>query len=488
MKKSIIPLYTVKQIKKIEKIARKKGGVSSFEMMQQAAVSILIAVKEHYTTAQKITILCGSGNNAGEGYLFAQLAINLGYQIQIVCLSENTKSLETQIAKERIQGITSIKRTNNLSALKEPCDLFIDALLGIGLSRPLTRKYLKAVSIVNKNLSPVLSLDIPSGLNADTGQMMGNTAIKADKTITFIGHKTGMLTGNSSDYTGEIILANLGLETHISKIKPSTHLIQSIQLSPRLRTAHKGHFGHALIIGGNNHYAGAAQLAAISAVRTGAGLVSLATKKPYSKTAHIYHPEIMGYPIQTKKELKLIIEKASVLIVGPGLGQSKWSKTLWESIKDINKPKIVDADALNLLAKDPYYSDTWILTPHPGEAARLLNCTTSTILENRYESIKKIQKKYGGICVLKGAGTLICNNKQIYTNITGNPGMASGGMGDVLAGIIGGLVAQKYSLFQAAQAGVYFHGLAADKSSTYYGERGLSASQLFKYIQQLINT
>ena len=258
-------------------------------------------------------------------------------------------------------------------------------------------------------------------------------------------------------------------------------------LTPRAKDAHKGLFGHALIVGGNHGMTGAARLAGEAALRVGAGLVSVATR-PESITGIISErPEIMAHAVKTAKDLLLLLKKASVIVLGTGLGQTRWSQQLFTSVLRAPQAKILDADALNLLAKQPKKSDHWILTPHPGEAARLLDCTIKTIQSNRIKAVKALQKQYGGVVVLKGAQSLVCTPKSLRICQAGNPGMASGGMGDVLSGVIGGLLAQHFTLQQAAEWGVYLHAMAGDRAAAQRGERGLLASDLFVYLRELIN-
>lgn len=258
-------------------------------------------------------------------------------------------------------------------------------------------------------------------------------------------------------------------------------------LIPRTRDVHKGLFGHALIVGGNHGMTGAVRLAGEAALRVGAGLVSVGTQAESITAIISERPEIMAHAIKTDKELNPLIKKASVIVLGTGLGQTRWSQQLFKRVLTATQAKVLDADALNLLAKQFKRSDNWILTPHPGEAARLLDCTVNAIQANRIKAVKALQKQYGGVVVLKGAGSLVCSSRSIRLCFAGNPGMASGGMGDVLSGVIGGLLAQHFNLQQAAECGVYLHATAGDKAASLWGERGLLASDLMPYLRQLIN-
>lgn len=258
-------------------------------------------------------------------------------------------------------------------------------------------------------------------------------------------------------------------------------------LLPRSRDAHKGLFGHVLIIGGGKGMAGAVRLAAEAALRVGAGLVSVATQPEHISVVVSARPEIMAHGIKKAKDLKPLLAKASVIVVGVGLGQTTWSKQLITETLDAPQPKVIDADALNLLAQQGIKSENWILTPHPGEAARLLTSQVTHIQADRLKAVKTLQQMYGGVIVLKGAGSLICVSDSVRICKAGNPGMASGGMGDVLSGIIGGLLAQHVNLRQAAELGVYLHASAGDWVAKQQGERGMLASDLMPYLTKLIN-
>ncbi|MFM2322471.1 MAG: Bifunctional NAD(P)H-hydrate repair enzyme Nnr [Pseudomonadota bacterium] len=259
-------------------------------------------------------------------------------------------------------------------------------------------------------------------------------------------------------------------------------------LAPRPRDAHKGLFGHVLIVGGNEGMAGAARLAAEAALRIGAGLVSVATKKDHIEAILSGRPEIMAQGVKGARDLNSLLGKATVIVVGTGLGQTSWSQQLFKRTLATGLPKVVDADALNLLAKHHQKSQQWILTPHPGEAARLLNCTIKDVQADRIKAVTALQAQYGGVIVLKGAGSLICSANSLTICDLGNPGMTSAGMGDVLSGVIGGLLSQHLTLQQAAECGVYLHACAGDLVAAQQGERGLLASDLMPYLRNLVNS
>ncbi|MCD6046721.1 MAG: NAD(P)H-hydrate dehydratase [Gammaproteobacteria bacterium] len=267
---------------------------------------------------------------------------------------------------------------------------------------------------------------------------------------------------------------------------PITLHWQALQqkLPKRAPSSHKGDYGHVLVIGGAPGYSGAARLAAESALRVGAGLVSVATHSDHAHVLNIGRPELMCHAVETEKALLSLIEKASVILIGPGLGQDAWGRTLFNTTLQTDKPLVIDADGLNLLAKLPKRKHHWILTPHPGEAARLLNhLNTHDIQNNRLAAVKALQADYGGVIVLKGAQTLIANAQNVFLNKMSNPAMASGGMGDVLAGMVAGLLAQHIPALDAANIAVMTHSLAAEKFNV---SRGVLASDLWQHFPELL--
>lgn len=259
-------------------------------------------------------------------------------------------------------------------------------------------------------------------------------------------------------------------------------------LPKRRRDTSKTDYGHVLVVGGDYGMGGAVRMAAEAALRVGAGLVSVATRPEHVAIVSGNRPELMCHQVNTPADLEALLARATVLVIGPGLGKSPWSKQLLQHLLNVPLPKVIDADGLNLLAQMPLHNENWVLTPHPGEAARLLQSTLAAVQQDRAAAVQQLQRQYGGVVVLKGAGTLI----QAETGATlqcpaGNPGMATGGMGDILSGVIGGLLAQQLPLAASAQAGVLIHSLAADQAATHGGERGLLACDLLPYLRLLVN-
>lgn len=470
----------------MDHIAINHYKIAGYELMYRAGVASFTLLRESWSTAQRIAIFCGAGNNAGDGYIVARLAIEAGVAVQVIALKSPGQlkgdAATAYLAFQQVGGIVTEFNAN----LHISADVVVDALLGTGLDRKVQGDFAAAIKVINEAKLPVLALDIPSGLNADTGVAMG-CAVRADKTMTFIALKQGLFTAEAPEYCGSIEFNALQVpDALLQQFPVAATLLSSCTLGKRTRTSHKGHFGHVLVIGGDYGYSGAARLAAEAAARTGAGLVSIATRQQHAALMNINCPELMSHAVEQKEQLHPLLEKATVVILGPGLGQSVWAEEIVATVCAINKPLVLDADGLNILAAQKNQNPNWVLTPHPGEAARLLACTTIHIQRNRYEAAQAIQVEYGGVCVLKGAGTVIFDGEHLFVSNKGNPGMATGGMGDTLTGVIAGLCAQGLELNKAACIGVELHAQAADLAAQ-QGERGMLASDLLPYIRKLVN-
>src|SRR5690606_28785065 len=373
-------------------------------------------------------------------------------------------------------------------------DVIVDGLLGTGLRGPVREQQVPLVRAINQSGKPVLALDIPSGLSADSGAAPGDV-VQADHTITFIGVKRGLLTGEGPTLTGVLHFDDLRVpssvyeKVEVSCRRPTLEAFHAA-LKPRRPTAHKGQFGHVLVIGGDHGYAGAAVMAAQAAARCGAGLVSLATRRDHCALMLTRQPEVMVRGVENGDELKPLLEKATVIVLGPGLGQGPWGQTLLRKVLATSVPRVLDADALNLMAGKDLKPATvpQVITPHPGEAGRLLEMATGAVQQDRFASVCRLQKKLGGTVLLKGAGTLVASDGEVLAlNTSGNPGMATGGMGDVLSGIIGALLAQGLTAHDAARFGALLHGMAADRAAARDGQRGLLASDLLEPLRHLLN-
>jgi len=493
-------LYTNDAIRAFERDLFKAKLADPMQLMQTAGQASFALLQRQWPNARSLVVFCGAGNNGGDGFVLARLAKEQDFNVIIYSIKnfEDLSGLAQETAKACKALNISIHFWENQTIDFTKIDVIIDALLGSGLEGIVKGTFETAIDSINQSTKPVLAIDIPSGLNANTGAIQGKT-VKANNTITFIGLKQGLFTDDGAEYCGKIGCHTLNIpKQYYKKINPTAYLfnkkILKKFLKTRPRTANKGCYGHVLVVGGDYGMAGAIRMAAEATLRVGAGLVSVATHAEHRCIVNAECPEIMCHAIKTGKDLQPLIEKATVIIAGPGLGQTNWSiALLTECLKAQSKPLLLDADALNLISTKinvTYFKiiKRLILTPHPGEAGRLLDISTKTIQKNRFDAITQLQQKYHATVVLKGAGTLIKSEKALPIICTqGNPGMATAGMGDVLSGVIGGLLAQGISDFDAAQIGVYLHAQAADMAAAEYGERGLIATDLFHFLQKLSN-
>jgi NAD(P)H-hydrate epimerase len=485
-------LYRCEQIRACEQLATSVFQIDENELMSRAGAEAFSHIIKLYPRVKHIAVFCGAGNNAGDGYVVARLAHEHGlvvtiYQCKAVAdlppaghyaaLQATAAGVECQPADEPLDG---------------DVELIVDALLGIGLKGPVHGVIAAAIQQINASGLPVISLDIASGLNADTG-CVENFCVNATATLTFIALKAGLYTADGPDHSGDIYCCPIQLEAGVVKQTPVAYLLDDetvpLPLPPRKKNSHKGNFGHVLIIGGGPGMPGAVSLAAKAAMRVGAGSVTVATWPEHARGALALIPEAMVYGIKSAQELHPLLARATVCVLGPGLGDSDWAVSLYLEAISSQLPMVIDASALRLLAEHPQIDDNWVLTPHPGEAAALLSCSTEQIQKDRYQSVARIQKQYGGVVVLKGTGSLIQTTEQnTFVCTKGNPAMASAGMGDVLSGIIAGLCAQGLSLSDATQCGVYVHALAGDEVAYALGGAGLLASDLFDVLPLVLNS
>lgn len=487
-----MPIYQTTQIRECERLALERFGLTGDVMMQRAGKAAFDFLLRRWPQAQKLTVFCGSGNNGGDGYVLAALAAERGLQVTIWQVgNQDHMKPEARAAFTICQHANiDIEAFHEKAHLNHP-DLIVDAICGIGAHAVLNADVVAAIDKMQHARAPIFAIDIPTGIDADTGQVLG-TAVHATATMTFIGLKLGTLTGSGIAYTGELVLNDLQFPSELfSYVEPVAEKIQlnsfANYLKPRSRDWHKGLSGHVLVVGGDLGFSGAARMAAEAALRVGAGLVSVATRVENAATMNITCPEIMCHAVTSIKDLEPLVAKADVIVLGPGLGQSAWSKMCWDYSCSQELPLLIDADGLNFLARTNKTNENWVLTPHPGEAARLIDRTAQLVQEDRLAAIHAINKRYGGVCVLKGAGTLVLGMHAVPALCDkGNPGMASAGMGDVLSGVIGGLIGQGIPLGDAAKLGVCLHAMAGDLAAK-DGERGMIATDLMPYLRRLVN-
>lgn len=485
-------LYRAADTRRLDALAIEQAGIPGYTLMTRAGEAAFAELRKQWPRVRRIAVVCGIGNNAGDGFVLARLAHEAGLEVRVHTVGA-IEALKGD-ASTALQGLqqSGILLTPSLQATLDQADVIVDALLGTGLDREVTGPWRAAIDAMNASGKPVLAVDIPSGLHADRGVVMG-TAVKAALTVTFIGIKLGLLRGAGREHSGILRFADLQVPPSVyAAVTPAAQRMDAadlkVWLPRRARIAHKGMHGHVLVLGGERGMAGAARMAAEAAARVGAGLVTVATRPEHASLFAIARPELMAHGITTREEVEPLLQRATVLAIGPGLGRASWGQLLWNRALESSLPLIVDADALNLLATEPVQRDNWILTPHPGEAGRLLQCATAQVLADPFAAVAEIQRRFSGIALLKGAGTLVCGPEPGTVTLidAGNPGMASGGMGDVLTGVIAGLVAQGLSLYDAARGGACLHAAAADIAAE-EGERGLLASDLMTPLRRLAN-
>lgn len=480
-------LYTAAQVRQLDRLAI-DSGITGYGLMCRAAGVAYAELKARWPDAGCISILCGAGNNAGDGYVIAWLASRDGLNAHIYYLSDPEQlSGDARQAWQDARD-AGVQMEAFVSLIHRDTDVVVDAMLGTGLHRNLEDIWLAAVGRINASACPVLCVDIPTGIHADTGCVMG-AAVKADVTVTFIGLKRGLLTGDAPEYVGDLVLGKLQVPDPVyEQVHSEQYLFDGTAkpvLGRRSQTAHKGQFGHVLVIGGNIGMAGAPILAATAALRSGAGLVTMATRPGHVAAAVSARPELMVQGLDSVDGLRPLLRRSTVIVIGPGLGQDEWAQAMLSVVLESRQPMVVDADALNLLAAQPACRGNWVLTPHPAEAARLLGVATTEVTQDRFRAVEELQQQYAGVVVLKGAGSLICGSRTAVCR-AGNPGMATAGMGDVLSGILAALIAQGVDHESAACHGVWLHAAAADRAAEEAGQTGLIASDLFKTLPEFL--
>ena len=490
MERDFEHLYSSEGSRLVDREAINSLQLAEGGLMERAGAAAYGVICRRWPGISTLNVVCGPGNNGGDGYIVARLAHEAGIKVK-VCQVVSPKTDDAQRALEQLnlRGVTV--EPANIETIGE-AELVVDAVLGTGLSRRPSGVFKTAIQAINASGRPVLALDCPSGLDMDTG-WTGGVAVQATVTVAFICLKGGLLTGRAPDLTGDIVVECLEVPAAVlTNVEPmacciSARIVQE-RLPARRRTMHKGEAGHLVVIGGDVSMAGAAQLAGTAALRTGAGLVTIATRRSNMDAIGRSQPELMCHPVEDQLSLETVLAGKTAVVVGPGLGQSQWGVEMLSAVLASGLPGVVDADALNLLAQAPRQTGQMILTPHPGEASRLLNTDIDAIQSQRFVSATKIRSQYDGICVLKGAGTLVATEGgNLWLCKEGNPGMATAGMGDVLAGIIGALLCQGLVPGDAAIAGVWLHSRAADLAAADGGERGLLASDLWGYLRRLAN-
>lgn len=477
-------LFTAEQTRQLDQKIISDQGLSGWALMQAAGSYAFDVLRFCWPRARRIVVVCGPGNNGGDGYVLARCAHITGLHVVAMFvldpagLEGDANTAWQQLLADGGKAIAFDKQ--QLTA----CDVIVDGLFGTGLGRELADEWLAVVGSINAAKPPVLSLDIPSGLHANIGDVLG-AAIKAKTTVCFVGLNVGLFTGRAADYRGEIYYSGLGISAdNYNSITPAAsrlclHNVAGV-LPLRKRSAHKQQCGRVLVVGGAPGLVGAVSMTAMAAYRSGSGVVKLLTHESHARQLDVQLSEVMVSSLEAGMKLREQARTVDVIAFGPGLGHSRWASALFHSLLETQVPIVLDADGLNLLARDPVKRNNWILTPHPGEAARLLGLTTGQVQKDRLMAARSIVAQYGGVCVLKGAGTIVTNNGGNPPDIcdVANAAMAAAGMGDILTGVIAALVAQGMALPVAARTGVYLHAAAGEAVADHIGQRGMIATDL----------
>jgi len=477
-------LFTSEQTRAIDRRAIDELGMPGFELMTRASAAAFAMLRRRWPSACRVRVVCGVGNNGGDGYLVARDALANGIAVDLVAL-DVPRGDDAVRAREAFVSLGGRAQTLDAWSTLPPADVIVDAIYGTGLNRPPEGAARDAIDAINAAGLPVLALDVPSGLAADSGDCPG-VAVRASATATFIVRKRGMYTHRAA-VSGAIEVFDLAVPVRATDV-PDARLLVAHGLPPRPADSHKGSNGHVLAIGGDHGTGGAIRMAAEAALRTGAGLVSVATRDENVLAMNAARPELMAHGVNGPQALEPMLGKASVLALGPGLGQAAWGHALWTTALDAGLPTVLDADGLNLLHAEPRpLPGKVVLTPHPGEAGRLLGIDTAAVQADRFAAVRELARRYAAVVVLKGNGSLIASPEgEVSVCPWGNPGMASGGMGDTLTGIVAGLLAQGCEPYEAACLGVGLHARAADIAAR-AGQRGLLAGDLLEPLRRLVN-
>lgn len=484
--------YSAAEVREFDRVAIEAHGIPGIVLMKRAGAALWRYVRERFGP-RSLVIACGKGNNAGDGYVVARLAADAGVRVRVVELADPPPDSANDAGAEARRWAHAGSATfETLADASLDGDVIIDALLGTGLSGSVRPRYAEAIERINASGVPVVAADLPSGLSADTGAVLGQ-AIRADATVSFIALKRGLFTGAGPEFAGEVVLDDLEVPEGVVDPAGGVALLRlghSVAVPRRRRRdAHKNRFGHVLIIGGDTGMGGAAILAAEAALRTGAGLVSVATRAAHVAPLLARCPSAMVRPVEAAEDLGPLLERAGAVVVGPGIGRAAWGRGLLEAALAWRGPRVIDADALNLLPElDARLDAATLITPHPGEAARLLGVSNAAVQADRFAASANLVERLGAQVILKGAGTLVSGPAE-ETGIVlhGNPGMATAGMGDVLSGVCGALAAQYPDAHRAACVAACLHSAAADLVAAEHGEIGLNAHDVPAAVRRVVN-
>jgi NAD(P)H-hydrate epimerase len=467
--------------------------IAGYELMSRAGGAVFDDIRREFPELGRMLVMCGPGNNGGDGYVVARLAREAGIDVTVCSVTDpNRLKGDAETAHAAWIGAGGAVMNRPLTG-EAQYDLALDALLGTGIDRPVHGEIGDAIDFLQAIDCPVYAVDIPSGLNSDTGVVMG-TSVRCSHTMTFVVRKRGIYTATGPDYCGRTLFDDLGIPAGVSeKVSgvAGTLLGEGSLagfLRPRRRDTHKGDYGNVFAVGGIAGMSGAIRLCGEAALRSGAGRVTLVTDPVHAPVINLACPELMVRAVTGGADCLPGGEK--VIAVGPGLGNTGWSRELFKACIDDGAPLVVDADGLGLLAQGSGKSrDHWILTPHPGEAAQLLSTSTASIQQDRVTAAQEIARRFRACVVLKGCGTVVADADGRYAICeNGNPGMATAGSGDVLTGVIVALLGQGLSVFEAACTGALAHAMAGDLAVRKTGEMALLAGDITKNLANVWKT
>ncbi|MDE2449522.1 MAG: NAD(P)H-hydrate dehydratase [Gammaproteobacteria bacterium] len=485
-------LYSTAQVRALDAYAIETLAIPGYTLMKRAGEAALRYMRTRFPVAHRIVIVCGAGNNGGDGYVLARFAQAAG--LTVTTLAATSPEMLRGDARQAHEDL----RASGVQVLPyaperlSGGEVIVDALLGTGLRGPAREESARVIRDINRSGRPVLAVDVPSGLDSDTGVPLGDT-VRADCTVTFVGLKTGLFIGNGPEFAGTVFFDDLEIDPRQAGAPPARLeriLDSAIQqaLPRRARSSHKGDFGRVLLVGGGVGMPGAVRLAGEACLRVGAGLVTVAVAPENVPAIAAGRPELICLPLSDAEALAETFTHTDVIAIGPGLGRTPWARSVLDKVLRAGKPLVVDADALNIVAQSSAPApEDWVLTPHPGEAARLLGTDTGAIQRDRLAALEHLVSRYRGTVVLKGAGTLVgAPGRTPALCERGNPGMATAGMGDVLTGTIAGILAQCRDAWLAARVGVLVHAMAGDAAAR-MGERGLLASDVARELHTCVN-
>lgn len=501
-------IFTSQEIRCVEHDHAAANNGHCYDLMEMAGNAVFESMCRVNPYPKMVYVLVGKGNNGGDGYVVAANLLKHHIPFRLFAIAQPHEGTEACTAYRYFSKQLNGKVEYELPDLEQEAkqglspDIVIDALLGIGIDSAPRAPFDEWINFINSTRAYVISVDVPSGLNADTGEVYSD-CVRANHTITMLGLKCGLVTGDAVDFVGKIEVNSLGIDvrpyhgkhtaadmdgaSYLPIYMQSYEDIQS-DLPVRSPSFHKGDAGKLVLIGGCSGMGGAICIAGQGALRAGAGLVKIITDMQNMPAINAQRPELMTVDFKDPQAVSAALAWADVIAIGPGLGQGDEAEQLLEQVLNLDKPIVLDADALNLLSKRGLsFSKRIIMTPHPGEAARLLGTSVAKVNSDRFYAVYELQRRCGGVVLLKGAGTLVCDGRQIVIIHEGSPAMASGGMGDLLTGMIGALRAQGLPQMQATVAGACVHGRSGFLAGQNGGVVGTLALDLLPYIRYLTN-